>query len=150
VPSVSLAGLAAIIMTVGCSAPSSPDVQAALASVDQARGDPVSATIGFDCTSENGAEVEDAPLICSEVLAALTEARPDLRFVSGGSSARSAKFTITYATSRGLGLEATWVDAGGAITTGRPLSVSFFDRSSDPILRSNFYTAFLRENPIPF
>lgn len=106
--------------------------------------------VAFHCAPAAGAEVEQPEQICAEVLSVLQGSRTDLRFVSGASGQPAARFVITYATSRGLGLEATWIDAEGASTAGKPLSVSFFDRPSDPDLRQTFYAAFLRENPIPF
>ena len=108
----------------------------------------MSEPITFVCTAAPG--VEDADGLCGEVLEALKTARPDLRFAAGTSATPAAHFTITRGNARGLGLEATWVDAGGARTVGKPLSVTFFDRGSDPELRRNFYAAFLTENPIPF
>lgn len=107
-------------------------------------------TITFACTPAAGAEIEEADRICGEVLDALKTARPDLRFVAGTSAPPTARFEITRGNARGLGLEATWIDAQGTSTAGKPLSVTFFDRGSDPELRRNFYATFLRENPIPF
>lgn len=107
-------------------------------------------TITFVCTPAAGAEIEQADRICGEVLDALKAARPDLRFAGGTSAIPAARFEITRGNARGLGLEAIWIDAQGARTVGKPLSVTFFDRPSDPEMRRNFYALFLRENPIPF
>lgn len=106
--------------------------------------------VTFSCTPAAGADVAEPDRICSEVLDVFNEARPDLRFVAGTSGAPAVRVVITHGTSRGLGLEATWIDASGASTPGKPLSTAFFDRSSDRELRQNFYAAFLMENPIPF
>lgn len=106
--------------------------------------------ITFICAPAADTEIEGADRLCGEVLDALNAARPDLRFVAGSSGAPAARFEITRGNARGLGLEATWIDAQGARTAGKPLSVTFFDRPSDPEVRRNFYAAFLRENPIPF
>lgn len=147
VSSVTLAGLAAISLG-ACSAPAAPASD--LTSGDRSSEGGMTQQITFLCAPKPGAEVEEPDLICAELLDALKAARPDLRFAAGASGAPGVRFVITYATSRGLGLEATWTDAGGASTAGKPLMVSFFDRSSDATLRRNFYGTFLRENPIPF
>lgn len=110
----------------------------------------MSHSIVFTCAPATGIEIEHAEQICQELLNAIQQDRPDLRFVAGTSGAPSASFAITRGNQRGLGLEATWMDARGVSTVGKPLSVTFFDRPSDPVTRSNFYAAFLRANPIPF
>lgn len=110
----------------------------------------MSNSIVFTCTPAAGTEIEDADQICAELLDAINQTRPDLRFIPGVSGAPAAMFAITRGNARGLGLEATWIDAHGVSTVGKPLSVTFFDRPSDPVTRSNFYAAFLRDNPIPF
>lgn len=143
--SVALAGLAMIVLTGACSA-----APTTTTSADRSNGDRTPGAIAFTCMPATGAEVEQADRICVEVLDALQAARPDLRFVAGGPAAPAAQFQITQGNALGLGLEATWVDARGARTVGKPMSVTFFDRNSDPELRRSFYAVFLRENPIPF
>lgn len=152
VPSVTLASLAVIVLTGACSAPTAPidAPQPAATSVHRSHGDGMTDPITFICTPAVGARLEDPDRICSELLEVLTETRPDLRFIAREAGMPSARFVIVRGDSRGLGLEATWIDADGATTVGKPLSVTFFDRPSNPEFRRNFYGAFLKESPIPF
>ena len=143
-----MAIVATIAFVGACS--STPDPQPKSSSATSSTEHGTTDQIGFTCASAQGAEVDDAGLICTEILAMLHEVRPDLRFIDGGDDAPAVRFTITHSTPRGMGLEAIWIDAEGQAFAGRPLSTSFFDRSADPNLRRNFLATFLRENPIPF
>lgn len=108
--------------------------------------DRVSQEISVSCRPGD----EMAQTICDEFISYLRETRPDLAFRPGDPAAPGIELLVTHATERGLGLDIIWIAANGQKSAGLPLKTAFFDRSSDKILRRTFYTAFLRQNPLPF
>lgn len=136
-----LPGLAAVVLMGGC-------VDTSVAAAPPGVGNPQ--PIAVFCAPGVGAQVERQDLICAEFVAALRQSRPDLHFVTEGRHNPSLTVTITQANARGIGLTVVWTDAAGRRIDGVPLRVSFFDRASDAALRTDFYRAFLRDNPAPF
>lgn len=106
--------------------------------------------VGFRCSAASTVSDADRDTICAEFLAAMAAMRPDLEFGPGDTPSSSAEILVTHAGPRSVGLDVTWVTAGGQRLPGTPLQRTFFDRGADPELRARFYATFLNTNPIPF
>ncbi len=110
----------------------------------------MAADVHLHCRPDAGVSAEDSLIVCREFGAFLAETHPEMHFSVGGESLPRIDVVVTVATPRALGLNIAFVDANGARREGTPLRTKFFDRSSDPVTRRRFFTAFLQSNPLPF
>lgn len=111
---------------------------------------PKSPAIMYECSHSATVNPTMAEVICAEFFVALKENSPGFEIHAGRDGKYVIAVKVTKANERAIGMEVTWSDDNGQVTTGIPLQMSFFDRNSDPELRKRFYAEFLRQNPIPF
>jgi hypothetical protein len=112
-------------------------------------GQAMASEISVSCSAAPGVDSAAAGQACDEFLDYLQQNVPDRSFRSAEEGLPRMELTVTRANKHGIGFDLTWISADGAASPGVPLSTTFYDRESDPMLRRMFFETFLQHNPIP-